>query len=127
MISNYLPLRRAGAQVRAGDGRRGGPHVEGSRIGMRDRKSEVCTQPRDASSPMEQLVAEACSMPLPDPKTVKLKDPAQFTLIGRETPHLDIPDKCTGAAQFGLDVRVAGNGVRGDRTLPHVRREPGEI
>ena len=47
-------------------------------------------------------------MPLADPKTVKLKDPAQFTLIGKETPHRDIPDKCTGAAQFGLDVRVPG-------------------
>ena len=43
-----------------------------------------------------QLVVEAGRIPLPDAKTIKLKDPSQFTLIGRPTPHLDIPDKCTG-------------------------------
>jgi isoquinoline 1-oxidoreductase beta subunit len=47
-------------------------------------------------------------MPLPNVKTVKPKDPAHFTLIGRETAHLDIPHKCTGATRLGLDVRVPG-------------------
>ena len=108
VISNYLPLRRAGAQVRLA-------MVAAAARTWRVPESECATCKSEVSHSASgrklaygALVAEACSMALPDPKTVKLKDPAKFTLIGRETPHLDIPDKCTGAAQFGLDVRVPG-------------------
>src|SRR5208282_4408161 len=34
-----------------------------------------------------ELVPAARALPLPDLKTVKLKDPAQFTLIGKATQH----------------------------------------
>jgi isoquinoline 1-oxidoreductase beta subunit len=54
-----------------------------------------------------QLVVEASRIPLPDAKTIKLKEPSQFTLIGRHTPHLDIPDNAR-ARRFGLDMRVPG-------------------
>jgi len=29
-------------------------------------------------------------------------------MVGHDTPHLDIPGKCSGATRFGLDVRVPG-------------------
>ena len=45
---------------------------------------------------------------LPPPVTPKLKDPQNYRLIGKSQPRLDIPDKVTGVAQFGLDVRVPG-------------------
>ena len=35
----------------------------------------------------------------------KLKDPRDFTLIGKSLPRTDVPAKVTGAAQFGADVR----------------------
>jgi isoquinoline 1-oxidoreductase beta subunit len=106
--SNYLPLRRAGSQVRwamtAAAARRWSvPEVECS-----TRKGEVTHTPSGRRLAYGELVADASRLPLPDAKTVKLKDPSQFTLIGRGTPHLDIPDKCTGKARFGLDVRVPG-------------------
>ena len=106
--SNYLPLRRAGAQVRA------------SMIAAAARKWNVpeseCTTSKSAVSHAAsgrkltygELVPTACKMPCPDAKSMKLKDPAKFTLIGKATQHLDIPDKCTGAARFGLDVRLPG-------------------
>ncbi|HSM93823.1 MAG TPA: molybdopterin cofactor-binding domain-containing protein, partial [Anaeromyxobacteraceae bacterium] len=37
-----------------------------------------------------------------------LKAPAKFRLIGKRVPRLDTPPKVTGAAIFGLDVRVPG-------------------
>jgi isoquinoline 1-oxidoreductase beta subunit len=43
---------------------------------------------------------------LPVPADVALKDPKQFKIIGKTTPRLDTPDKTTGKAEFGLDVRV---------------------
>jgi isoquinoline 1-oxidoreductase subunit beta len=39
----------------------------------------------------------------PDPR---LKDPAQFTLIGKPMPRLDSRAKSTGSARFGIDVSV---------------------
>jgi len=45
---------------------------------------------------------------LTPPKEVQLKDPAGFTLLGRELPRLDNEGKTTGTAIFALDVVQPG-------------------
>ncbi len=45
---------------------------------------------------------------LPPPGQVRLKDPKQWKRIGQGTQRLDSPQKVTGRAQFGLDVRLPG-------------------
>jgi isoquinoline 1-oxidoreductase subunit beta len=45
---------------------------------------------------------------LTPPSTIPLKDPKQFTLIGKSVRRLDTPSKTNGTAQFGLDVRIPG-------------------
>jgi isoquinoline 1-oxidoreductase beta subunit len=45
------------------------------------------------------------------PATVKLKNPADFTLIGTSQKRLDSPSKTDGSAQFGIDARLPGMGV----------------
>jgi isoquinoline 1-oxidoreductase subunit beta len=45
---------------------------------------------------------------LKPPQNVPLKDPKQFTLVGKPTRRLDTPSKTNGSAQFGLDVKVPG-------------------
>jgi len=52
-------------------------------------------------------LAEAASK-LPVPKTVPLKDPKDWRLIGKPTKRLDTPEKITGRAQFGMDVQFEG-------------------
>src|SRR5437899_9300571 len=52
-------------------------------------------------------LADAASQ-LKPPANVVLKDPKQFTLIGKPTRRLDTPSKVNGTAQFGLDVRLPG-------------------
>jgi len=52
-------------------------------------------------------LADAASRGKP-PATVPLKDPKQFTLIGKPTRRLDTPSKINGTAQFGLDIHVPG-------------------
>src|SRR6267378_594278 len=52
-------------------------------------------------------LADAASQ-LKPPANVPLKDPKQFTLIGKPVRRLDTPSKINGTAQFGLDVRVPG-------------------
>jgi isoquinoline 1-oxidoreductase beta subunit len=52
-------------------------------------------------------LAEAASK-LPVPKTVPLKDPKDWKIIGKPTRRLDTPEKITGRAQFGIDVHFEG-------------------
>jgi isoquinoline 1-oxidoreductase beta subunit len=52
-------------------------------------------------------LAEAAGK-LPPPTSVKLKEPKDWKLIGKPTRRLDSPEKITGKAQFGIDVRFPG-------------------
>ena len=104
----YKPLRQAGAQVReviiAAAARRWSVPTSECRAS----KSQVIHISSGRTLSYAALFKDARRLPLPDPNTVPLKDPKDFTLLGRSIPHLDIPDKVKGAARFGLDVRVPG-------------------
>ena len=52
-------------------------------------------------------LAEAAAK-LEPPKDVALKDPKDFTIIGKSMQRLDTPSKTNGTAQFGLDVYIPG-------------------
>src|SRR5438876_6769065 len=49
------------------------------------------------------LVDKAASLPVP--KTVSLKSPKEFHLLGQPMARLDIPEKVNGKAVFGMDVQ----------------------
>jgi len=51
-----------------------------------------------------KLCRKAAQLPLP--KDPALKKEAQFRYIGKSMPRLDIPEKVSGKAVFGLDVQV---------------------
>ncbi|MCU0835007.1 MAG: xanthine dehydrogenase family protein molybdopterin-binding subunit [Chromatiaceae bacterium] len=53
-----------------------------------------------------ELAAAAASQPVPE--SVFLKDPEEWRLIGTRAPRLDVPEKVSGQARFGLDVRLPG-------------------
>ena len=50
------------------------------------------------------LVDKAAALPVP--KEVTLKEPKNFTLMGKSLPRLDIPEKVNGSAVFGMDVKL---------------------
>src|ERR1700723_1611086 len=104
----YTPLRQAGAQVRetmmAAAARRWRVPIAECRA----RNSQILHTPSQRTLSYASLIEDARRLPLPDPKTVPLKNPKDFTLLGRSIPHLDIPAKVKGAAVFGLDVRLPG-------------------
>ncbi len=52
-------------------------------------------------------LAEAASK-LPVPEKVALKDPKDFTIIGKRTKRLDTALKVNGTAQYGIDVKLPG-------------------
>jgi len=52
------------------------------------------------------LVEAARSMPVPD--RPRLKEPADFTIIGQPVARQDIPLKTNGTAKYGIDIRIEG-------------------
>src|SRR5262249_58312305 len=39
---------------------------------------------------------------------VRLKDPKEWKIIGKSPKRLDTPEKVTGRAEFGIDVKMPG-------------------
>ncbi len=52
------------------------------------------------------LAADASKLPVPE--KVALKDPKDFTIVGKRTQRLDTPAKSNGTAEFGIDVKLPG-------------------
>ncbi|MGC2412423.1 MAG: molybdopterin cofactor-binding domain-containing protein [Stellaceae bacterium] len=52
------------------------------------------------------LVKKAALLPVPDLDAVRLKEPKDFTIIGRPLPGVDNPLVVTGKPLFGIDVAV---------------------
>jgi isoquinoline 1-oxidoreductase subunit beta len=104
--TSYSNLRKAGAAARevllsAAAGMWGTDRseyrVENGRILRGKLKGELT---------FAEVVGSAAGLSAPgDPP---LKSPADFRIVGHATPRTDTPSKVTGAAQFGLDVRVPG-------------------
>lgn len=102
----WLPLRRAGAAARemlvsAAAARWG---VEAS--ACRTENGRVYHDASRRSMGYGELVEAAAKLPVP--AQPRLKDPSQFRLIGRRLPQVDVREKVTGRAVFGIDVRVPG-------------------
>jgi isoquinoline 1-oxidoreductase beta subunit len=87
--------------------------------------------------PYAKLAASAATMPAPDLKTVPLKDPKDFKLLGKRIPALDNHNIVTGKPIFGIDVTMPGmlcavfekcavfGGKVVTANLDHVKKLPG--
>jgi isoquinoline 1-oxidoreductase len=120
---NFDPMSRAGAAgritlIEAGAGMIGVPASE-----CRASNSQVIHAKSGKRVSYARIVAEgkASKVWTPDElKAIKLKTPAQYTLIGQSVPQLDIPPKINGTAKYGIDASVPGM-VYGRPITPPVR------
>jgi isoquinoline 1-oxidoreductase beta subunit len=62
--------------------------------------------PGGRSAGYGELASEAARQPVP--AEVRLKEPAEFKLIGRPVRRLDSMPKCDGSLRFGLDLDLPG-------------------
>ena len=69
-------------------------------------KAGVVTHAGGRRASFGELAALAAQQPLPD--TVVLKEPAQFTLIGKPLTRIEAPSKINGTAVFGIDAHPPG-------------------
>ena len=104
----YEPLRLAGAQARqvimqAAAQSMGVPMGE-----LRTESSRVIHTSGRAMTYAE--IARTAQLPAELPKVDKsmLKPMAQFRLIGKDIPRVDVPAKSSGLAQYGIDQRMPG-------------------
>lgn len=58
--------------------------------------------------PYGKLAAVAATLPVPDPRSLTLKDPATFRIVGRPMKGVDSPKVVTGQPLFGIDTVVPG-------------------
>jgi isoquinoline 1-oxidoreductase subunit beta len=107
MANSWMQLREAGAKARAMllAAASAEWHVPVGELTARD--SYVRHERSQRQATFGSLVHRAGALPVPE--KVALKDPKDFSLIGRrQQPRVDVPAKCDGSAQFTLDVALPG-------------------
>ena len=102
---HWLPLRKAGAAAREVLVAAAAARWKLEPSSLRTDKGFV-HGPGGRRASYGSLVAAASALPVP--KEPKLKDSAQFKLLGRPLKRLDTPAKVNGSARYGIDAHVDG-------------------
>jgi isoquinoline 1-oxidoreductase subunit beta len=55
-----------------------------------------------------KVASAAAKLTPPDPKTIKLKDPKDWTIAGKPLKRLDTADKLNGGKMYAIDLRLPG-------------------
>ena len=106
--SNWLPMRQVGAAGRA--------MLIAAAASTWNVPASECDTDRGVvrhagskrSMTYGELAAKAATMTPPDLKTVKLKDPKDFRIIGQRVRGVDTHAIVTGKPMYGIDVTVPG-------------------
>ncbi len=105
--SSWTGLRQAGAAARTmlvqAAARRWNVPVEECRA-----ERSVVHGPGGRHAGFGELADDAAALPAPDPKSLRLKAPQEFTLIGKPIKRVEVREKVDGSGRFGLDVRLPG-------------------
>jgi isoquinoline 1-oxidoreductase beta subunit len=106
--NNWVPMRQVGAATRhmliaAAAKAWGVPEAECFATNGR-----VYHKGTDRSLGYGELAGAAAGMPVPDLKTLKLKNQGDFKIIGKATLSVDVPDIVAGKPIFGIDFSMPG-------------------
>jgi isoquinoline 1-oxidoreductase beta subunit len=69
-------------------------------------EASVVRGPAAQKATYAELAGDASRLPVP--ATVRLKNPADFRLVGKKVPRIDSRAKCDGSQKFGLDRDLPG-------------------
>ncbi len=106
VFTHWEPLRQAGAVGRA-------MLVLAAANAWKVPAGECATEagfvihgPTGRKAAYGDLVSAAAALPVPDPKSVTLKDPKSYRIIGTPRGQVDAPAIVSGKPLFGIDVRL---------------------
>ena len=108
VAGSWLPLRRAGAAAREMLITAAAAQWNVNRDTCVAQDGGVLHGARKNFLTYGQLVEQASKLPVPDLKTVPLKNSQNFSIVGCELPRVDAKSKSSGTAKFGIDTRVPG-------------------
>jgi len=101
----WMPLRMAGASAREMLRAAAASRWRLAAAALRTESGAVLA-PDGRRAGFGELAADAARQALPT--EVRLKSPDRWRLLGRSIPRIDTPEKTTGQAVFGADVRLSG-------------------
>jgi isoquinoline 1-oxidoreductase beta subunit len=108
VAGSWLPLRQAGAAAREMLIEAAANKWEVAPDTCKAKNGFVVHGHPERSLRYGELVAHAALLPVPNLKTVPLKNSSEFTLVGQSPRRIDGAEKATGKAKYGIDSRVSG-------------------
>jgi isoquinoline 1-oxidoreductase subunit beta len=108
VAGSYLPLRRAGAAAREMFITAAAQHWNVSPDTCVAKDGGILHGARKNFLTYGELAEAAAKLPVPDFKTVPLKNSSDFTIVGHDVRRYEGTEKINGAAKFGIDSRVPG-------------------
>ena len=108
VAGSWLPLRQAGAAAREMLITAAAARWNVDRDTCVAKDGGVLHGARKEFLTYGELVTDASKLPVPDLKTVPLKNSSSFTIVGKDTHRFEAKNKIDGAAKFGIDSRVPG-------------------
>ncbi len=106
MRGAWSSLRTAGAQARSLLVQAAASRAGASADSLYTEAGFVRSRSGDLAIPFSELVADAALLQPPENPT--LKDPSEFTIIGKQDARMRIRDQVTGKAVYGMDVQPEG-------------------
>ena len=108
VAGSYLPLRRAGAAAREMFITAAAQHWNVNPDTCVAKDGGILHGARKNFLTYGELAEAAAKLPVPDFKTVPLKNSSDFTIVGHDVRRYEGTEKINGAAKFGIDSRVPG-------------------
>ena len=107
VATSYAPLRRAAAGMRSLLQREAAAVLAQPEAALRvaGRGFAVVDSPEEKAD-FYSLAGAVTSWDLPEEEALQLKTADEFTVVGQPVARIDIPDKVTGQAIYGYDMRV---------------------
>ncbi|MBT2305090.1 xanthine dehydrogenase family protein molybdopterin-binding subunit [Variovorax paradoxus] len=106
---------------------------------LRCNQGVITHLPTGRTTTYGKVASLAAGTPHPNPRGIRIKPPAEWTLMGTEQKNLDVPDKVSGKTVFGIDVKLPGMKWVAVKSCPvyggkvksydfeKIRKEPGVI
>jgi isoquinoline 1-oxidoreductase beta subunit len=104
--SSWMPLRSAGAQARAMLMLAAAVHWGTTIDQLRTASSQVFWDKAGLQATYGELLEIIVQNDIQAPEDVRLKDPSQFTILGKPRLRKEGPSKVDGSAVFGIDIKL---------------------